>query len=174
MINTLRSSENQAESVSLLADSKLKEAQDLFAQAKLMRSGADRDPVQAMKSVQELKTKLEASQSQFRALYNAIFPVLASIGQQGDNQLNLGDLIPLIPSHFYDFVKSGFHRCINNVVAYVRVLAPDAPLERLAETTVTAEFTRQVEVAKVDLRGLTDQVLEQMNVLPPPPPPPAA
>lgn len=54
MLNTLRTSENQAESVSALADSKLKEAQDLFDQAKLMRSGADRDLVQALKSVQDL------------------------------------------------------------------------------------------------------------------------
>ena len=104
-----------------------------------------------MNSVQKLKAKLEASQSQFRALYGAISPMLSSICQRGDNQLGLGGLIPLIPSRFYDFVKNDFHRCINNVVAYVRVVAPDAPLERLAESSVTAEFTRQVEVAKVDL-----------------------
>ena len=134
-----------------------------------MRSRADRDLIQAMKSVQELQTKLEASQNQFKPLYNAFLPILASIGQRGDNQMYLGDLIPLIPSRFYDFVRNGFRRCVNNVVAYVRVLASDAPLERLAETSTTAEFMRQVEAAKVELVGLTNQVVEQMNVLPPPP-----
>jgi len=54
MVNTLHTSENNAESVSTLADSKLQEAQDLFAQVNLMRVGADRDIVQAMKSVQDL------------------------------------------------------------------------------------------------------------------------
>jgi len=54
MVNTLHTSENNAESVSTLADSKLQEAQDLFAQANLMRAGADHDIVQAMKSVQDL------------------------------------------------------------------------------------------------------------------------
>ena len=54
MVNTLRTSNNKAESVSTLADSKLQEAQDLFAQAKLMRVGADHDLVQAIKSIQDL------------------------------------------------------------------------------------------------------------------------
>ena len=54
MINTLRTSQNQAESISSSSDIKLKEAQDLFAQAKLIRSGADHDLVQALKSVQDL------------------------------------------------------------------------------------------------------------------------
>ena len=49
MIDTLWTSQNQAESVSTLTDSKLKEAQYILAQAKLIRSGADRDLIQAMK-----------------------------------------------------------------------------------------------------------------------------
>ena len=49
MTDTLRTSQNQAESVSTLTDSKLKKAQDILAQAKLIRSGADRDLIQAMK-----------------------------------------------------------------------------------------------------------------------------
>ena len=61
MVNTLRTSKNKAESVSTLADSKLQEAQDLFAQAKLIRSGVGRDLVQAMKSVQDLQGKLKAA-----------------------------------------------------------------------------------------------------------------
>ena len=51
MTDTLRTSQNQAESISTLTDSKLKETQDILAQAKLIRSGTDRDLVQAIKSV---------------------------------------------------------------------------------------------------------------------------
>jgi len=43
----------------------LKEAQDIFAQANLMRSGADRDIVQAMKSVQDLQGRQKAAHNQF-------------------------------------------------------------------------------------------------------------
>ena len=71
----------------------------------------------------------------------------------------------MLSSRFYDFVNSGFHRCINNVVSYVRVVAPDAPLDRITEASVSAEFARQWEEAKVELSGLSDQILEQMNVL---------
>ena len=45
-------------------------------------------------------------------------------------------------SWFYDFMKGGFYRCINNVVSYVRVVAPDAPFERITEASVMAEFSK--------------------------------
>ena len=99
-VNTLRTSENQAESVSFSANIKLREAQDLFAQDKLIRSGADRDLVQAMKSVQDLQAKPTASQNQFHAFYDAVTPILASICHREDRELGLGGLIPLIPSLF--------------------------------------------------------------------------
>ena len=79
MTDTLRTSQNQAESISTLADLKLKETQDILAQAKLIRSGADRDLVQAMKSVQDLQGKLKAAHDQFRALYAAVAPIIASV-----------------------------------------------------------------------------------------------
>ena len=79
MTDTLRTSQNQAESVSTLADSKLKETQDILAQAKLIRSGADRDLVQAIKSVRDLQAKLKATHEQFRALYAAVAPIIASV-----------------------------------------------------------------------------------------------
>ena len=72
----------------------------------------------------------------------------------------------MLSSRFYDFVKSGFHRCINNVVSYVWVVAPDAPLEQITEASVMTEFSRQWEKAKVELSGLSNQILEQMNVFP--------
>ena len=55
------------------------------------------------------------------------------------------------------------------MVSYVRVVAPNAPLERITEASVTTEFSRQWEEAKVELSGLSDQILDQMNVLPPSP-----
>jgi hypothetical protein len=169
MVNTLCTSKNNAESISTLADSKLQEAQDLFAQAKLMRARTDRDLVQAIKSIQDLQAKLKAAHEQFRALYAAVAPIIALVCRREDRDLGLGGIILVLSSRFYDFVKGGFHRCINNVVSYVRVVAPDAPLERITEASITAEFSRQWEEAKVEFSGLSDQILDQMNVLPPSP-----
>ena len=50
--------------------------------------------------------------------------------------------LPVLFSRFCDFVKGGFHRCINNVVSYVRVVAPDAPFERITKASIMAEFSR--------------------------------
>ena len=166
MTDALRTSQNQVESVSTLADLKLQEAQYLFAQAKLMRAGADRDLVQAIKSIKDLHAKLKAAHEKFQALYAAVAPIIASVCQREDRDLGLGGIIPVLSSRFYDFVKGGFHRCINNVVSYVRIVAPDAPLERITKASVTAEFSRQWEEAKVELSRLSDQILDQMNVLP--------
>ena len=63
--------------------------------------------------------------------------------------MGLGGIIPVLSSRFYDFVNSGFHRCINNVVSYVQVVAPDAPFERITEASVMAELSRHWEEAKV-------------------------
>ena len=102
MTNTLRTSQNQAESVSTLLDSKLKETQDILAQAKLIRSGADRDLVQAMKSVQDLQAKLKAAHEQFRALYATVSPIIASVCRLEDRDLGLGGIILVLSSRFYD------------------------------------------------------------------------
>ena len=56
------------------------------------------------------------------------------------------------------------------MVSYVRVVAPNAPLEWITKASVSADFSRQWEEAKVELSGLLDQILDQMNVLPPSPP----
>ena len=50
--------------------------------------------------------------------------------------------LPVLFSRFYDFVKGGFYQCVNNVVSYVWVVAPDAPFERITKASVTVEFSR--------------------------------
>ena len=50
--------------------------------------------------------------------------------------------LPMFFPGFMIFVKVGFYRCINNVVSYVRVVAPDAPFEQITEASVMAEFSR--------------------------------
>lgn len=72
MKETLRSSENQAEWVRIFAASQLEKAEEQLALAKLIRRGADRDLVQALKSVHDLKTQLEASEQKFNVLWDSV------------------------------------------------------------------------------------------------------
>ena len=46
-----------------------------------------------------------------------------------------------IAGAFFDFMKGSFHWCINNVISYVWVVAPDASFERITEAFVMAEFS---------------------------------
>ena len=169
LLNTVRTSENQAESVSALADSKLKEAQDLFDQARLIRSGADRDLIQALKSVQELQGRLASAQDQFRLLYEAVLPIISAVCRPEDTNQGLRGIMPVLSTRFFNFVRGGFRRCINEIVSFIRVATPEAPLERLVEPAVDAQFAQQWDVAKVELSNLTEQILDQMDVLPPAP-----
>jgi RNA processing factor Prp31 len=98
MVNTLCTSKNNAKSISTLADSKLQEAQDLFAQAKLMRARTDRDLVQAIKSIQDLQAKLKAAHEQLRALYATVAPIIASVCRREDRDLGLGGIIRVLSS----------------------------------------------------------------------------
>ena len=142
MTDTLRTSQNQAESVSTLTDSKLKEAQDILAQAKLIRSGADRDLVQAMKSVQDLQAKLKAAHEQFRALYEAVKPIIAAVCHQEDLAQGLRSIILVLSTRFFSFVRGGFYRCVNDVISFIRVATPDAPLQQIVDPTVSADFAQ--------------------------------
>ena len=81
-----------------------------------------------MKSVQDLQGKLKAAHDQFRVLYEAVKPIIAAICHQEDLAQGLRSIIPVLSTRFFDFVKGGFHRCVNNVVFFVRVVTPDAPI----------------------------------------------
>ena len=63
-----------------------------------MRAGADRDIVQAMKSVQDLQGRLKAAHEQFWALYAVVAPIIASVCRREDRDLGLGGIIPVLSS----------------------------------------------------------------------------
>ena len=138
----------------------------------MIRSRADRDLVQAMKSVQDLQGKLKAAHDQFRVLYEAVKPIIAAICHQEDLAQGLRSIIPVLSTRFFSFVRGGFHRCVNDVISFIWVATPNAPLQQIADPTVTADFAQRWDEAKVELSGLTDQILEQMDVLPAVPPAP--
>jgi hypothetical protein len=125
-----------------------------------------------MKSIQALQTKLTGAQDQFRALYEAVKPIIAAVCHQEDLAQGLRGIILVLSTRFFSFVRGGFHHCVNDVISFIRVATPNAPLQQIADPTMTVDFAQRWDEAKVELSGLTDQILEQMDVLPVVPPAP--
>ena len=109
---------------------------------------------------------MKAAHDQFWTLYEAVKPIIAAVCHQEDLVQGLRSIIPVLSTRFFSFVRGGFYRCVNDVISFVRVATPDAPLQQIVDPTVSADFAQRWDVAKVELSGLTDQILEQMNVLP--------
>lgn len=97
--------------------------------------------------------------------------MVAAIQAPRDNALSIGAFLPLIPVRFSSYLRDSFRTCISNILGYVRVLAPEAPLDRLAEESAPAEFMAQVNAARLDLAELTEKIVDQIVVDPPPPAP---
>ena len=87
-----------------------------------------------------LQTKLTGAQDQFWALYEAVKPIIAVVCRQEDFAQGLRGIIPVLSTRFFEFVKGGFYRCVNNVISFIWVATPDAPLQQIVDPSVTAEF----------------------------------
>lgn len=168
---SLHSSKNRAEQVKIYVEEQLAEAENQLAQVKLIRCGADRDLVQALKSVEEFQTKLTESEGKFTALWKSLKPILSVIRVPEDGGLSFGQFIPLLLGRFVDFIKCGFHNCVKNFLAHVRVLAPEVSLEPLAADSVTPEFQSLVEAAELEVEDLASRIVVQIAVEVPPPSP---
>ena len=99
-------------------------------------------------------------------------PIIAAVCRHEDFAQGLRGIILVLSTRFFEFVKGGFYRCVNNVISFIRVATPDAPLQQIVDPSMTVEFAQRWDEAKVELGGLTDQILEQMDVLPAVPPAP--
>ncbi|XP_066333828.1 uncharacterized protein [Miscanthus floridulus] len=104
----------------------------------------------ALKSVQDLQEKLAAAHDQFRALQTKL------TGAQDQFWALYEAVKPIIAAvcRQEDFAQG------------LRGIIP------IVDPSMTAEFAQRWDEAKVELGGLTDQILEQMDVLPAVPPAP--
>jgi hypothetical protein len=115
------------------ADEVTTHAEEELALAKLIRCGADRDLMQAKKTIEDLSGKLAISDQRFSTLWKSFKFVSKLLWTPEDEGRTWGDFIPLIPVRLQSFVKKGVQTCVKNVLAHVRVLAPTVPLEKLRE-----------------------------------------
>ena len=72
---------------------------------------------------------MKAAHDQFQALYEAMKPIIAVVCRQEDFAQGLRGIILVLSTRFFEFVKGGFYRCVNNVISFIWVATPDAPLQ---------------------------------------------
>ena len=109
MKTTAHNSHNRAEEV-------ITRAKEL-ALAKLIRRGADRDLVQAQKTIQDLSGKLATATENWNTLWKSFRSVADLLRTPADDGQPWAQFIPRVLTHFQEFVKRCVRLCTRNVLA---------------------------------------------------------
>ena len=154
---TVRNSHNRAEEVITCAEEEL-------ALAKLIRHGADRDLVQAQKTIEVLTGKLVMATENWNTLWKSFRSIADLLWTPADDGQPWAQFIPRVPTHFQEFVKRCARLCTRNVLAQVRVLAPEFPLSKIAEKTESQEYVDAVERAEPEVEDLANRIVGNLNI----------
>ncbi|XP_066329795.1 uncharacterized protein [Miscanthus floridulus] len=153
----VRSSHNRAEEVNTHAEEEL-------ALARLIRRGADRDLVQAQKTIEGLSGKLATATENWNALWKSFRSVADVLRTSADDGQSWAQFIPRIPTRFQEFAKRCAQVCTKNVLAQVRVLAPEAPLSKIAEEAESQEYLDAVEKMEPEVEDLASRIVDGLNI----------
>ena len=86
-----------------------------------------------------------------------------------DDGQSWAQLIPRIPTHFQEFVKRCAQLCTKNVLAQVWVLAPEAPLSKIAKEADSQEYIDAVERMEPEVEDLASRIVDNLNIVLSPP-----
>ena len=92
------------------------------------------------KTIEDLSGKLATATKNWKALWKSFRSVADVLRTPADDGQSWAQLIPLIPTHFQEFVKRCAQLCTKNVLAQVRVLAPEVPLSKVTEEAESQEY----------------------------------
>ena len=154
---TARNSHNRAEEV-------ITRAEEELALAKLIRRGANRDLVQAQKTIQDLSGKLATATENWNALWKSFRSVASLLRTSADDGQSWGQFIPQVLTHFQEFVKRCAQLCTRNVLAQVRVLSPEFPLSKIADEAESREYVDAVERAEPEVEDLASRIVDNLNI----------
>jgi len=107
---TVRNSHNRAEEV-------ITRAEEELTLAKLIRCGADRDLVQAQKTIQDLSGKLATTTENWNTLWKSFRSVADLLRTPADDGQPWAQFIPCVPTRFQEFVERCTRLCTRNVLA---------------------------------------------------------
>ena len=110
MKTTARNSHNRAEEV-------ITRAEEELALAKLIRRGADRDLVQAQKTIEVLTGKLAMATENWNTSWKSFRSVVDLLQTPADDGQPWAQFIPRVPTRFQEFVKRCARLCTRNVLA---------------------------------------------------------
>ena len=153
----VHNSHNRAEEV-------ITRAKEELALAKLIRHGADRDLMQAQKTIQDLTGRLAMATDNWNALWKYFRSVVNLLRTPADDGQSWAQFIPQVPTRFQGFVKRCAHLCTRNVLAQVRVLSPDFPLSKVADEAESQEYLDAVERLEPEVDDLARKIVDNLNI----------
>ena len=157
MKTLVRSSHNKAEEV-------ITHAEEELALAKLIRRGADRDLVQAQKTIEDLSGKLATTTENQKALWKSFHSVADVLRTPADDGQSWAQIIPQISTRFQEFMKRCAHLCTKNVLAQVRVLAPEVPLFKVIEEAESKEYIDAIERMEPEVEDLASRIVDNLSI----------
>ena len=150
MKTTAHNSHNRAEEV-------ITRAEEELTLAKLIRRGADRDIVQAQKTIEVLTGKLATATENWNTLWKSFRSVADLLRTPADDGQPWAQFIPQVPTRFQEFVKRCARLCTRNVLAQVWVLSSEFPLSKVADEAKSQEYLDAVEKLEPEVERFSQE-----------------
>ena len=153
----VRTNHNKAEEVITRAKGEL-------VLAKLIRRGADRDLVQAQKTVEVLTGKLATATENWNAMWKSFRSVADLLRTPADDGQPWAQFIPQVLTRLHEFMKRCARLCTRNVLAQVWVLSPEFPLSKIADEAESQEYVDAVEKLEPEVDDLASRIVDNLNI----------
>ncbi|XP_066336305.1 WEB family protein At5g55860-like isoform X2 [Miscanthus floridulus] len=119
---------------------------------------------EAQKTIENLSGKLATATENWNALWKSFRSVADVLRTPADDGQSWAQFIPRIPTRFQEFAKRCAQVCTKNVLAQVRVLAPEAPLSKIAEEAESQEYLDAVEKMEPEVEDLASRVVDSLSI----------
>ncbi|XP_066323880.1 uncharacterized protein [Miscanthus floridulus] len=119
---------------------------------------------EAQKTIENLTGKLATATENWNALWKSFRSVADVLWTSADDGQSWAQFIPRIPTRFQEFAKRCAQVCTKNVLAQVRVLAPEAPLSKIAEEADSQEYLDAVERMEPEVEDLASRVVDSVSI----------
>ena len=157
MKTLVRTNHNRAEEV-------ITRAEEELTLAKLIRRGADRDLVQAQKTVEVLSGKLATATENQNALQKSFRSVVGLLWTLADDGQSWAQFIPQVSIRFQEFMKRCAQLCTRNVLTQVWVLSLEFPLSKVADEAESQEYLDAVEKVEPEVEDLARRIVDNLNI----------
>lgn len=139
-------------------------ASEELVRAKLIRRSADRDLMQALKSVKDLTTQLSASKKENNDLWDAIKHIVDLIWLPEDVGKTWSQLLPLMPRSFDNFIRRAAKACVQSILVQAWVLWSSTQLERLTEEIEDESVLQAMEEAEDEVENLAEEITKGLDL----------